>query len=293
MKKINIAIKNKTKLTQKLEKLYDISYYKELGLFSKLFQKEIKPDIYFHQGVLNEYAYNMIEKSYITIVNAKQIKAQIIEKYPDLSLDKVIVLYPYYNAKLEYSKEIKTKFREHFELEKNDRVILFQAKNLNKSGIEHFFEILESLRNKNFIVLVESTSKEIERLKPKINKKDLSFKVLYFEDYKEIDELFIFADIFILPTELKLFAQSVLKAMYFKNAIFITQSNYSAEFIDVFSRITDSNDRSIPFKVDALLVNKDELKKIQKENYEKSLNYSLDSRVEKIDSIIKKYIKIK
>lgn len=293
MKKLNIAIKNKTKLTQKLEKLYNISYYKELGLFSKLFQKEIKPDIYFHQGVLNEYAYNMIEKSYITIVNAKQIKAQIIEKYPDLSLDKVIVLYPYYNAKLEYSKEIKTKFREHFELEKNDRVILFQAKNLNKSGIEHFFEILESLRNKNFIVLVESTSKEIERLKPKINKKDLSFKVLYFEDYKEIDELFIFADIFILPTELKLFAQSVLKAMYFKNAIFITQSNYSAEFIDVFSRITDSNDRSIPFKVDALLVNKDELKKIQKENYEKSLNYSLDSRVEKIDSIIKKYIKIK
>lgn len=290
MKKLNIAIKNKTKLTQELEKLYDISYYKELGFFSKIFEKEIEPDIYFHQGVLNEYAYKMIEKSDLVIVNAKQIKAQIIQKYPELPLDKVIVLYPYYNAKLEYSKEIKTKFREHFELEKNDRVILFQAKNLNKSGIEHFFEILESLRNENFIVLVESTAKEIQRLKPKINKKELPFKVRYFEDYDQIDELFIFADIFILPTELKLFAQSVLKAIYFKNAVFITQTNYSAEFIDTFSRITDSNDRSIPFKVDALLANKDELKKIQKENHQKSLNYSLESRVEKVDSIIKKII---
>ncbi|MEA3315063.1 MAG: glycosyltransferase [Campylobacterota bacterium] len=290
MKKLNIAIKNKTKLTQELEKLYDISYYKELGFFSKIFEKEIEPDIYFHQGVLNEYAYKMIEKSDLVIVNAKQIKAQIIQKYPELPLGKVIVLYPYYNAKLEYSKEIKTKFREHFELEKNDRVILFQAKNLNKSGIEHFFEILESLRNENFIVLVESTAKEIQRLKPKINKKELPFKVRYFEDYDQIDELFIFADIFILPTELKLFAQSVLKAIYFKNAVFITQTNYSAEFIDTFSRITDSNDRSIPFKVDALLANKDELKKIQKENHQKSLNYSLESRVEKVDSIIKKII---
>lgn len=290
MKKLNIAIKNKTKLTKELEKLYDISYYKELGFFSKLFQKEIKPDIYFHQGVLNEYAYKMIEKSDITIVNAKQIKAQIIQKYPELPLDKVIVLYPYYNATLEYSKEIKREFREHFKLEKDDRVILFQAKNLKKSGIEHFFEILESLRNENFIVLVESTKKEIERLKPKINKKELPFKVVYFEDYDKIDELYIFADIFILPTELKLFAQSVLKAMYFKNAIFITQSNYSAEFIDTFSRIANSNDRSVPFKVDALLINKDELKKVQKENYQKSLNYSLDSRVKKIDSIIQKLI---
>lgn len=290
MKKLNIAIKNKTKLTKELEKLYDISYYKELGFFSKLFQKEIKPDIYFHQGVLNEYAYKMIEKSDITIVNAKQIKAQIIQKYPELPLDKVIVLYPYYNATLEYSKEIKREFREHFKLEKDDRVIFFQAKNLKKSGIEHFFEILESLRNKNFIVLVESTKKEIERLKPKINKKELPFKVVYFEDYDKIDELYIFADIFILPTELKLFAQSVLKAMYFKNAIFITQSNYSAEFIDTFSRIANSNDRSVPFKVDALLINKDELKKVQKENYQKSLNYSLDSRVKKIDSIIQKLI---
>jgi len=290
MDKLNIAIKNKTKLIQELEKLYDIDYYKELGFFSGLFQKEIIPDIYFHQGVLNEYSYDMIQKSKLTVVNAKQIKAQIIEKFPDLPLDKVVVLYPYYNASLEYSKEIKTKFKEHFELSKNDRVIFFQAKNLNKSGIEHFFEILESLRNQNFVVIIESTSKEIQRLKPKVIKKELPFKVIFFEDYDEIDELFIFADIFILPTELKLFAQSVLKAMYFKTAVFITQSNYSAEFIDTFSRIQDSNDRSVPFKVDALLVNKDELKKIQKENYETSLNYSLESRVEKIDSIIKKLI---
>ena len=165
-------------------------------------------------------------------------------------------------------------------------MIFFQGKNLALSGIQSFLEIVEHMHKRNFVVMIESSSKEIQKIKLQINRAKLDYKVLFFEDYENIDELFIVSDIFILPTQLKLFAPSVLKAMYYKNAVFLMSTNYSAELIDTFSLIQDEYDRSTPFKVDALLINNDELKKIQKENHKKSLNFGFESRVEMVTSII-------
>ena len=63
--------------------------------------------------------------------------------------------------------------------------------------------------------------------------------------------------------------------------------NDASELVDVFSLIQNESDKSLSFKIDSLLVNKDELKKIQKENQIKTLEYTLDKSFEKISSIIK------
>ena len=53
MNNITIAIKNKTNLTLKLEKKYDVTYYKKQTFFSKLLLQEKRyPDIYFHKGFI-------------------------------------------------------------------------------------------------------------------------------------------------------------------------------------------------------------------------------------------------
>ena len=291
MKSIKIAIKNKTKVTQRLEQLYDVTYFNKPSLLSKLTFRQIQyPDIYFHQGIINDTALNMIENSKKTIVNANGIKLQIMKKLSAINSDKIEIVYPYVNNSIPYTKELKKEFKEKFDIDKKTKMIFFQGKDLVLSGIKSLLEIFEHMHKTNFVLMIESGSKEIEKLKFQINRAKLSYKVLFFEDYKDIDELFIVSDIFILPTQLKLFSPSVLKAMYYKNAVFVMSTNYSAELIDTFSLIKDDNDRSTPFKVDALLTNNDELKKIQKENQKKSLEFEFESRYEIIENIIKKLI---
>ncbi len=289
MKPITIAIKNKTKITQRLEKLYDVTYYKKPSLLSKLTFKTAKsPDIYIHQGIINDTALNMIENSKKTIVNANGVKLDIVKKLSAINKDKIEVVYPYINSDIPYKKELKKEFKEKFELDKKTKIMFIQGRDLTLSGIKSLLEIIDGMYKENFVLMIESSQKEIQKLKLQINRAKLPYKVLFFEDYKDLDELFIVSDIFVLPTQLKLFASSVLKAMYYKNAVFVMSTNHSAELIDTFSLIQDEYDRSVPFKVDALLINNDELKKIQKENHKKSLNYGFESRFVNIDNIIKK-----
>ena len=293
MNSIKIAIKNKTKLTSKLESLYDIEYYDEPSLFSKLtFKKKSYPDIYFHQGSVNDKAINLIQNSKVIIVNSNGIKEQIITKLPSIEQNKIHILYPYINSSIEYSKEIKKEFRKNSKIKKDTRIILFMGSDLIVSGLKVFLTILSNLQEKNFKVIVESNSKQIQNLKLQIDRQKLPYELILFEDSKNKEELFMVSDIFILPTKQKLFVPNILKAMYYKNAVFLMSTNNASEIIDTFSLIQSDEDPSTPFKVDALLSNQNELKKIQKFNQNESLKYSFESRLNIINSIIKKYFEI-
>jgi len=285
--KINIAIKNKTNLTVRLEKLYDVTYYKAPSFLDKLtFKTATYPDIYFHQGVLNDTALTMIENSKTTIVNSNGMKHNIINKLSAINQDKLEVIYPYVNSSTIYTKELKKEFRDKFNLEKKTKIIFFQGKDLVLSGINQVFEILEAMYQENFVLMIESSSKEIQKIKLQTNRNKVPYQIIFFEDYKNIDELFIVSDIFLLPTKLKLFAQSILRAIYYKNAVFVMDTNHAAELIDTFSLIQGEGDRSTSFKIDAILQNNDELKKIQKDNYKQSLNFGFESRVDLVLDII-------
>ena len=293
MNSIKIAIKNKTKLTTRLETIYDISHYNEPSLLSKFtFKKKDYPDIYFHQGSINDKALDLIQNSKVIIVNTNGIKKQIINKLPNISQNNIFILYPYINNSIEYSKDIKKEFRTKHKIKKETRLILFTGSDLFLSGLKVFLTILSNLQETNFKVIIESNQKQIQNLKLLINRQKLPYEIILLEDYKNKNELFIASDIFILPTKQKLYAQNILKAMNYKTAVFLMSTNYASEIIDTFSLIQSDIDPSTAFKVDALLSNQEELKNIQKFNYKESLKYDFESRLNIINSIIKKYFDI-
>lgn len=106
------------------------------------------------------------------------------------------------------------------------------------------------------------------------------------EDYENMDELYLASDIFLLPTYNKSFATNVLKAMYCKCAVFTTVNNHAKELVDVFSTMESPTDRSAPFKVDALLMQKEELKKIKKQNRKIAKKFTLKKNLQKVNEII-------
>jgi len=289
MNSITIALNAKTNLSIQLEKKFDIQYYKKPSFLKKIFSfNQSYPDIYFHRGFLSREAVSLIEKAKVVILNSNSVKNEIIQKLSHIEADKLSVVSPYFYSKIEYDGSIKKVFRKKYEIEKKSKIILFRAKDLDKSGLETVFETVSRMYKENFTLVIESSSKQINPLKLRMERSEIKFKYILLEEYPNIDELFIASDIFILPTKQKYFAYDVLRAMYYRNAVFLTQSNYASELIDTFSLIHGNDDTSISFKIDSLLINKDELKKIQKENQEIAQMQSLENKVAKMTEIIEK-----
>jgi len=288
MKKLHIAINTKTKVTAQLEKEFDVTYYTELTLLEKFLLKDKRyPDIYIHQGSITAKSLDMVEHSKVIIVNSNSLKEQICQKKSYINKNKIFVLYPYLNTQKHYSKKIKKEFRENHGIKKEQKILFFTGKNIFSSGIEKFLELIVSLERDNYKIVIDTNVEEKQKLEERLKHYNLEINTIVLENYTDVDELLMASDIFILPTKQKLFASIVLKAMYFKNIVFVSSDNSSSEIIDSFSLIVGQKDQNLSFKVDALLKNKKELKKIQKENYHVVKNMTFDNYMKELVDIIK------
>ena len=285
MKTLQIEIKNKTNLTLQLEKKYTVSYSEKNNSFIKLFLKKDKNlDIYFHQGSITKEAKEFAKNAKLVIVNSKTTKNSFL----DVDHNKIEIIEPYFIPKIDYDKIIKKQFKAEYHISKNTRIIFFRGKDLLKSGIHTVFDILSRMYEESFVLVIESTSKEIIQLRKQMEKVQIKYRYILFEDKKEIEQLFIAADIFLLPTTTEYFSLDILKAFYYKTAVFVMENNAASEIVDVFSYIQGPEDRSVSFKIDSLLLNPIELKNIQKANQKKSKEFTLEKSLEKISNLIDK-----
>ncbi len=285
-KKLSIYYKLNNVLIEKLLKDENVSLYKKQSIFQKLaFKAKIYPDVYFHNGPLDEEAIEMIENAKKTIANSYTMKIEII-KTCKITNDKVEVIYPTITSTYLKPKDSKEILSQEFEFDKKNKIILFHSKNLLKNGVLEFLDILASLSSDNYTAIIAGSKNQIYSLKFKFTKYNLDDKVIFIEDYKNIDLLYSAADIFILPTYVKAFSSNVLKAMFFKTAVFVSANSASKEVIDIFSTMDSPRDRSMQFKVEALLLNKDELKGIKKANKESSSEFLFDVQFRRLKEIV-------
>lgn len=115
---------------------------------------------------------------------------------------------------------------------------------------------------------------------------NLQDKIILLENYKNIDDLFLASDIFLLPTYNKTFSSNILKAMYCKCVVFLSIDNDAKEVVDVFASMDSPTDPSIAFKIDAVLLDKNELKKIKKENKKLAKEFELEANLNKMNFIL-------
>jgi glycosyltransferase involved in cell wall biosynthesis len=286
MTEVTISFKTKTNLISELLKQENIKNINDTSFISKIsFSKKKYPDIYFHSGDINSQAIEYVLNSKKTIVNSQTMKYSFMKEDNSFT-NKIEVIYPSLNISYEKPKEVKKRFCTKLELDNKKKIILFTAKNIKASGVQEFIQIILTLNNDNFIALIESDSKQINNLRFKLSKFNIEDKVILLEDYQNKDELFLAADIFILPTYNNAFAVNILKAMYCKCAVFTTVNNHAKELVDIFSTMEDPTDRSAPFKVDALLLQKNELKNIQKQNRKIAKEFTIEKNLVKINEII-------
>ena len=286
MNKITISYKTKNNLINELEKDERIKVLEKQNLFKKLiFSKKEYADIYFHNGVLDDSSISNIKNAKKVIVNSKFLKNNILEKV-EISKEKIKVIYPSIKLNYQKTKKVKEEFCKKFDIDSTPKIIYFTAKNLKASGVKEFFDIVVSLSSMNKQIVISSTKNQITNLKFLISKYNFGDEVLLLEDYKNENELFLAADIFILPTNSKVFTTSILKAMYFKCAVFTTSINPASELIDVFATMENPSDPNTSFKVDALLSRPEDLKSIQKFNRKIAKKYELQKNINKLNATL-------
>lgn len=286
MQKTTISYKSKNILIDELIKQSNIEVLKEKNFFSKLFSKKEFPDIYFHSGILDDESIENIKNSKITVVNSFTLKDEVVAK-TKISQERIKVIYPTINVKTQNISEIRAKVFEELKIDLADKIIFFTAKNFKTSGVKEFLDICSNLNYQNFKIIISGTHQQINNLKFQLSKyNSLQDKLILLENYKNIDEIFISSDIFILPTHNKSFSTNILKAMYYECVVFVTIQNDVKEVVDVFASMNSPTDSSIEFKIDAILSAQDDLNLIKKQNANLSQEFTLQSNLEKINYII-------
>ncbi|MCT7406420.1 glycosyltransferase [Aliarcobacter cryaerophilus] len=289
MKQTTVYYKISNTLINNLKHRDDIKILKKPSFLTKLFSKKRYPDIYFHSGELDENSIDFIKNSKFIVTNSFSNLNLILAK-TKISHEKIKVIYPSVDLNYQKPKELKEKYKERFSLTQNTKIIFFTAKNFKTSGVKEFLQIVSNLSFIDFKVIIAGAKQQLAALEftlPKYSK--LEPKIILLDESKEkLDELYLISDVFLLPSYNKNIASSIIKAMFCKCVVFSTMNNDAKEIIDVYATMENPNDPSTAFKIDAILFDENELKKIKKQNRNIALEMSLDKNIEKFNDILTK-----
>ncbi|MCT7487200.1 glycosyltransferase [Aliarcobacter cryaerophilus] len=289
MKQTTVYYKTSNTLINNLKHRDDIKILKKPSFLTKLFSKKRYPDIYFHSGELDENSIEFIKNSKFVVTNSFSNLNLILAK-TKISHEKIKVIYPSVDIKYQKPKELKEKYKDRFSLTENTKIIFFTAKNFKTSGVKEFLQIVSNLSFIDFKVIIAGAKQQLAALEftlPKYSK--LEPKIILLDESKEkLDELYLISDVFLLPSYNKNIASSVIKAMFCKCVVFSTMNNDAKEIIDVYATMENPNDPSTAFKIDAILFDENELKKVKKQNRNIALEMSLDKNIEKFNDILTK-----
>ena len=289
MKQTTVYYKISNTLINNLKHRDDIKILKKPSFLTKLFSKKRYPDIYFHSGELDENSIEFIKNSKFVVTNSFSNLNLILAK-TKISHEKIKVIYSSVDIKYQKPKELKEKYKDRFSLTQNTKIIFFTAKNFKTSGVKEFLQIVSNLSFIDFKVIIAGTKQQLAALEftlPKYSKLEPKI-ILLDESKKNLDELYLISDVFLLPSYNKNIASSVIKAMFCKCVVFSTMNNDAKEILDVYATMENPNDPSTAFKIDAILFDENELKKIKKQNREIALEMSLDKNIDKFNDILTK-----
>ena len=288
MNNITISYLKQSLLIKEIEKQNLIKTIEQQSVLNKLFlQKQKFADIYFHFGTLDKSSILNIINAKLIIVSSNAMKDMTLENIKDKKLP-VKVIYPSINIENQKTKDIKAKLYKELNIDNKNKIILFTAKNFKTGGITEFLEIIDKLNYKYIQIIIAGSSQDIYALKFKLNSYSFIDKLILLEDYKELDNLFILADFFILPSNANTFSINVLKAMYYKCVVFVSKINHASEVIDIFSTIDNFSHTNTSFKLDSLFVREIEFESIQKQNKKIAKKFLLEQSLLKFKKLINK-----
>jgi len=214
------------------------------------------------------------------IANSRLVKNQIISTY-NISPQKIEIIYN--GIPLKEKADFRN-LKKEFNL-KNEKIILYVGSGFERKGVKEAFDIISKLKGK-FKFFVIGKEKKIEWYKYYAKNLNIEDKVIFTGPRSDVDKFYSIADIFLFPTRYEPFSNVILESLNFECVSFTTKQNGASEILPK-EWIIDEN---IAQKIQYLLDNENELKKLQKKAKEISKNFSIEKNVEKTLKVINEVI---
>ena len=151
-------------------------------------------------------------------------------------------------------------------------------------------KIFAELSCKDAIAIMVGKDKNLKYYKSLAIELGLHSRVIFTGPRTDVDNFFNISDIFLFPTHYEPFGNVILEAMNLNNAVFTSSQCGGGELLDKEFIMENSDDFSVVGKIDALLKDKDSLKRIKENNRKKSLQFSIEKNLEYTLNVIDEVI---
>ncbi len=216
------------------------------------------------------------------IANSQMIKNQIISTY-NIENSKISVVYNGIDIKpLKPYNDIKKEFNL-----KEEQVVLYVGSGFERKGVKEAIEIVSKLKTKVKLIII-GKEKKMHYYKNLAN--SLHVDAIFTGTRSDVDKFYSMSDIFLFPTHYEPFANVILEAMSFKNAVFTTKQNGAHEILENEYILNTPQDYSITTKIDELLQNSEKLETLKKQNLEIVKNFTIEKNAKETMEIINSYL---
>jgi len=163
--------------------------------------------------------------------------------------------------------------------------LLYVGSGFKRKGVKEALDIVAKLKG-DFKFFVIGKEKNMDFYKNYAKYVGIEKKVIFTGPRSDVDKFYSMADIFIFPTKYEPFGSVIIEALNFENVVFTTDTCGGGEILPS-EWIIDENTYK---KIQYLLDNPDELKKLQKKAKEISKDFSIEKNVEKTLRVISEVI---
>ena len=285
---IQVTVGKKRKFYFSLERIICPNVYRAGDGVHRVFLRVVKKSrlnllhpLYFF---LEKKCFNRAEK---IIANSKMIREQIIDEY-NIDPTKIKVIYNgISHCKIDY-KASWEKLSSEFHLQMNTKIILFVGSGFKRKGVDEFLQILSKLEYQDFKAFIVGKEKKMNSYRFRANELGLKEKVFFTGSIRNVNDFYVVADVFILPTRYEPFSNVILEAMSFGSIVFTTKQNGAHEIISDEFIMSHSEDFSVVNKIDALLNDPVLLNKHKELNIKVAKNYTIERNMSETLSVINK-----
>jgi len=245
--------------------------------FLKIEKKTKLNPLHFVYLFIEKRAFNKAKK---IIAISNMVKQNIITEY-NIEPNKIEVVYngiPL-KEKVDFSD-----IKEEFNI-KNEKILLYVGSGFKRKGVKEALDIVAKLTG-DFKFFVIGKEKNMDFYKNYAKYVGIEKKVIFTGPRSDVDKFYSMADIFIFPTKYEPFGSVIIEALNFENVVFTTNTCGGGEILPN-EWIIDENTYK---KIQYLLDNPDELKKLQKKAKEISKDFSIEKNVEKTLKVISEVI---
>jgi UDP-glucose:(heptosyl)LPS alpha-1,3-glucosyltransferase len=222
------------------------------------------------------------------IANSYMIKNEIVNTYC-INEDKIDVVYNGVELKrVDYTKSY-NKLTSEFSLD-GKTIILYVGSGFKRKGVEEFLHIISKLKSNNIMAFIIGKEKRIEHYHKLAQSLKIDNIVQFTGPRIDVDDFYQISDIFILPTHYEPFSNVILEAMNLDNVVFTTKQNGASEILESEYIMGSPDDFSIIKKINYLMENDQEMKKVKCKNMLKAKELSIENNLLNTLNVIKKVI---